>query len=111
MVQNIYIRRVEGDGKLVSIDIDKVEMVKDPWKIDNPPKKSLPSPHPRFVIPAERSLDRDRRNPVNTAPRGRPPLRLRSFGGYWIPARREPGQMAQARSRASVDALWLAWPG
>jgi branched-chain amino acid transport system substrate-binding protein len=40
VVQNIYIRRVEKrDGKLVNIDIDKVEMVKDQWKIDNPPKK------------------------------------------------------------------------
>ncbi len=39
-MQNIYIRRVEKrDGKLVNIDIDKVEMVKDQWKIDNPPKK------------------------------------------------------------------------
>jgi len=40
IVQNIYIRRVEKrDGKLVNIDIDKEEMVKDPWKIDNPVKK------------------------------------------------------------------------
>ena len=39
IVQNIYIRRVEKvDGKLVNVDIGKVEMVKDPWKIDNPPK-------------------------------------------------------------------------
>jgi branched-chain amino acid transport system substrate-binding protein len=39
IVQNVYIRRVEKrDGKLVNIDIGKVEMVKDPWKIDNPPK-------------------------------------------------------------------------
>jgi branched-chain amino acid transport system substrate-binding protein len=39
IVQNIYIRRVEKrDGKLVNVDIDVEEMVKDPWKIDNPPK-------------------------------------------------------------------------
>jgi len=41
VVQNIYIRRVEKrDGKLVNIDIDTVPMVKDPWKIDNPPKSN-----------------------------------------------------------------------
>jgi branched-chain amino acid transport system substrate-binding protein len=40
IVQNIYTRRVERrDGKLVNIDIATAEMVKDPWKIDNPPKK------------------------------------------------------------------------
>jgi branched-chain amino acid transport system substrate-binding protein len=40
VVQNVYIRRVEKrDGKLVNIDIGQVDMVKDPWKIDNPPKK------------------------------------------------------------------------
>jgi branched-chain amino acid transport system substrate-binding protein len=39
VIQNIYIRQVEKrDGKLVNVDIGKVEMVKDPWKIDNPPK-------------------------------------------------------------------------
>jgi branched-chain amino acid transport system substrate-binding protein len=39
VIQNIYIRQVEKrDGKLVNVDIDRVEMVKDPWKIDNPPK-------------------------------------------------------------------------
>jgi branched-chain amino acid transport system substrate-binding protein len=39
VVQNIYIRRVERkDGKLVNIDIDTIPMVKDQWKIDNPPK-------------------------------------------------------------------------
>ena len=39
VVQNIYIRRVEKrDGKLVNVDIDTVPMVKDPWKLDNPPK-------------------------------------------------------------------------
>jgi branched-chain amino acid transport system substrate-binding protein len=41
VIQNIYIRRVEKrDGKLVNIDIGKVEMVKDQWKIDNPPKSN-----------------------------------------------------------------------
>jgi branched-chain amino acid transport system substrate-binding protein len=41
IVQNIYIRRVEKrDGKYVNIDIDMVPMVKDPWKIDNPPKSN-----------------------------------------------------------------------
>ena len=40
VVQNIYIRRVEKrDGKLINVDIATVPMVKDPWKIDNPPKK------------------------------------------------------------------------
>ena len=40
VIQNIYIRRVEKrDGKLVNVDIDTVQMVKDQWKIDNPPKK------------------------------------------------------------------------
>jgi branched-chain amino acid transport system substrate-binding protein len=39
VVQNIYIRRVEKrDGKLVNVDIETVPMVKDPWKLDNPPK-------------------------------------------------------------------------
>ena len=41
VIQNIYIRQVEKrDGKLVNVEIDKVEMVKDPWKIDNPPKSN-----------------------------------------------------------------------
>lgn len=41
VIQNIYIRRVEKrDGKLVNIDIDTIPMVKDPWKIDNPPKSN-----------------------------------------------------------------------
>ncbi len=40
-IQNIYIRRVEKqDGKLVNVDIGEVDMVKDPWKIDNPPKSN-----------------------------------------------------------------------
>jgi branched-chain amino acid transport system substrate-binding protein len=39
IIQNIYIRKVEKrDGKLVNVDIDTVPMVKDPWKIDHPPK-------------------------------------------------------------------------
>jgi branched-chain amino acid transport system substrate-binding protein len=39
VIQNIYIREVEKkDGKLVNIDIGKIDMVKDPWKIDNPAK-------------------------------------------------------------------------
>lgn len=39
IIQNIYIRRVEKrDGRLVNVDIDKEENVKDPWKIDNPAK-------------------------------------------------------------------------
>jgi branched-chain amino acid transport system substrate-binding protein len=39
IIQNIYIRRVEKrDGKLVNVDIGQIDMVKDPWKIDNPPK-------------------------------------------------------------------------
>ena len=41
VVQNMYIRRVEKqDGKYVNVDIDMVPMVKDPWKIDNPPKSN-----------------------------------------------------------------------
>jgi branched-chain amino acid transport system substrate-binding protein len=41
IVHNIYIRRIEkgADGKLTNVDIATVPMVKDPWKIDNPPKK------------------------------------------------------------------------
>ncbi len=41
IIQNIYIRQIEKrDGKLVNIDIGKEEMVKDPWKLDNPPKSN-----------------------------------------------------------------------
>ena len=41
IIQNIYIRRVEKrDGKLVNVNIGEVDMVKDPWKIDNPPKSN-----------------------------------------------------------------------
>ncbi len=41
IVQNIYIREVQKrDGKLVNIDIGQVDMVKDPWKIENPPKSN-----------------------------------------------------------------------
>jgi branched-chain amino acid transport system substrate-binding protein len=39
VIQDIDIRSVEKvDGKLANVVIGKVEMVKDPWKIDNPPK-------------------------------------------------------------------------
>jgi len=39
IIQNIYIRQVEKrDGKLVNVDIGEEDMVKDPWKIDNPAK-------------------------------------------------------------------------
>ncbi len=41
IIQNIYIREIEKrDGKLVNIDIGQEEMVKDPWKLDNPPKSN-----------------------------------------------------------------------
>jgi branched-chain amino acid transport system substrate-binding protein len=41
VIHNIYIRRVEKrDGKLVNVDIGQVDMVRDPWKIDNPPKNN-----------------------------------------------------------------------
>ncbi len=41
IVQNIYIREVQKrDGKLVNVDIGQVDMVKDPWKIENPPKSN-----------------------------------------------------------------------
>jgi len=41
IIQNIYIRQVEKrDGKLVNVDIGQVDMVKDPWKLDNPPKSN-----------------------------------------------------------------------
>jgi branched-chain amino acid transport system substrate-binding protein len=40
IVQNVYIRRVEKvNGQLTNVDIAKTEMVKDPWKTDNPIKK------------------------------------------------------------------------
>jgi branched-chain amino acid transport system substrate-binding protein len=40
MIQNIYIREVQKrDGKLVNIDIAQEDMVKDPWKLENPVKK------------------------------------------------------------------------
>jgi branched-chain amino acid transport system substrate-binding protein len=40
IVQNIYIRRIEKvGGKLTNVDIATIPMVKDPWKIDNPPKQ------------------------------------------------------------------------
>jgi len=40
VIQNIYIRQVEKrDGKLVNIDIGQEDMVKDPWKLENPAKK------------------------------------------------------------------------
>ena len=39
IIQDVDIRRVEKvDGKLANVVIGKVGMVKDPWKIDNPPK-------------------------------------------------------------------------
>jgi branched-chain amino acid transport system substrate-binding protein len=39
IIQNIYIRRIEKiDGKLTNVDIATIPMVKDPWKLDNPPK-------------------------------------------------------------------------
>ena len=35
IIQNVYIREVEKrDDRPVNVDIDKVRMVKDPWKID-----------------------------------------------------------------------------
>jgi branched-chain amino acid transport system substrate-binding protein len=41
IIQNIYIRRVEKqNGNLININIGEVDMVKDPWKIDNPPKSN-----------------------------------------------------------------------
>jgi branched-chain amino acid transport system substrate-binding protein len=41
VVQNIYIREVQKrDGKLINVDIGEVKLVKDPWKIDNPPKSN-----------------------------------------------------------------------
>lgn len=39
IVQNIYIRRIDKvDGKLTNVDIATIPMVKDPWKLENPPK-------------------------------------------------------------------------
>jgi branched-chain amino acid transport system substrate-binding protein len=41
IIQNIYIRRVEKvGGKLSNVNIGEVDMVKDPWKLDNPPKSN-----------------------------------------------------------------------
>ena len=41
IIQNVYIREVQKkDGKLTNVDIGEVDMVKDPWKIDNPPKSN-----------------------------------------------------------------------
>jgi branched-chain amino acid transport system substrate-binding protein len=41
IVHNIYIRQVEKrNGALVNVDIASTPMVKDPWKIDNPPKSN-----------------------------------------------------------------------
>ena len=40
IVQNIYIRRIDKvGGKLVNVDIATIPMVKDPWKLENPPKQ------------------------------------------------------------------------
>jgi branched-chain amino acid transport system substrate-binding protein len=40
IIQNLYVREVRKvDGKLVNIDIAQENMMKDPWKIDNPEKK------------------------------------------------------------------------
>lgn len=39
IIQNVYIRRIDKvDGKLTNVDIATIPMVKDPWKLDNPPK-------------------------------------------------------------------------
>jgi branched-chain amino acid transport system substrate-binding protein len=41
IIQNIYIRRVEKrDGQLENVNIATIEMVKDQWKIYNPPKSN-----------------------------------------------------------------------
>jgi hypothetical protein len=62
VVRNIYIRRVEKrDGKLVNIDIDKVEMVRTRGR-STTRRSSLPSPHSRSSFRPRRSLGRDRRN-------------------------------------------------
>jgi branched-chain amino acid transport system substrate-binding protein len=40
IIQNLYVREVRKvDGKLVNIDIGQEDMLKDPWKLDNPVKK------------------------------------------------------------------------
>ena len=40
IIQNLYVREVRKvDGKLVNIDIGQEDMLKDPWKLDNPAKK------------------------------------------------------------------------
>jgi branched-chain amino acid transport system substrate-binding protein len=40
IIENVYIRKVEKvNGQLTNVDVHTVEMVKDPWKIDNPEKK------------------------------------------------------------------------
>ena len=40
ITQNLYVREVRKvDGKLVNIDIAQEDMMKDPWKLDNPEKK------------------------------------------------------------------------
>ena len=40
ITQNHYVREVRKvDGKLVNIDIAQEDMMKDPWKLDNPEKK------------------------------------------------------------------------
>jgi branched-chain amino acid transport system substrate-binding protein len=39
IVQNEYIRRVEKvDGQLANVEFETIPMVKDPWKVLNPPK-------------------------------------------------------------------------
>jgi len=39
IIQDVDVRRVEKvDGKLANVIIGKIENVKDPWKLDNPPK-------------------------------------------------------------------------
>jgi branched-chain amino acid transport system substrate-binding protein len=39
IVQNIYIREIKKvGGKLTNVDVATFPLVKDPWKIDNPPK-------------------------------------------------------------------------
>jgi len=39
IIQNVYLRRVEKvDGKLANVEFETIPMVKDPWKVLNPPK-------------------------------------------------------------------------
>jgi branched-chain amino acid transport system substrate-binding protein len=39
IIQDVDVRRVQKvDGKLANVVIGKIENVKDPWKLDNPPK-------------------------------------------------------------------------